>query len=1017
MSIGSSIKYLIIDQISGAISYNLANLLSDIVQSSIWGANASYDGGTVGDWYVDNTVMSSGDGTTPETAFKTVTEARNATSTGETILIRNQSDIPYREQFSLTAEDDFTFKRYSKEIPEINAFEILTGLTACVVGDEPIVGDGSVDGSTYASCYKATLSQSGDLLTNLTVNELDIFEDGQRVPLVYDRAYAGTLPAVLDDPTTFHTADSFGVDGVSGFVESITDASVFASYSQAQIEAAFVMYRSGANDGYRSNITSYASNTATLATEEVAPDGADLWALYNGGNLTQGTWMWRQSGDTITVYIYPSDADNITSNIEYSAREYVVNLANANAMQFHGINFYGGTSNRLQYGFSIGHVSHANVDARSGHIITNCMFGRNRNLEEDRGAVYLSLDDTATFENNTIEQAGGFGLYVANSQRTMVKHNYFYQCKSAGWRIAGASSADPTIGTVVERNKCEDGSVGIHANLANLYQGTLNTVVHANSWVNCNGYFTWQRTNDLIVSFNDFATSSLDYRSVVDQNDTNGVPTGDDEIYFFNNICRPHEDSLTGGYAVDLGDVTDPPDYYIYNNIMNGLRRPSGAADYAAEEYNLLTHSTSNWTIDNSSETVTAASIYTAPGSDNFSFIDSSRAGKKAKDLSSLITSLKAWYNTNVGVALDCDFTKDCNGDTIANDYVGAVYPGFVDDDTTIPAISSRVPAHSGSDIAIDADIVITFAERIKFGSGTITLYDVTGDSAIEVFDPATDIGTGAGTMSIDDNELTIRPTDDFDNSISVDVRSTAGYVLDMNDNEAGAVGTSAYRFGTAIATSYNTVDFPGSAWLERDGALTGASDGKEMTLYICYEPGEDSENHRLLNTSPNYYIYSSRTNTNKIDVGVNGVVSMLDPSATATVANGRRNILASIDTANGYAILTVDGVTVVDKSPTADALIPFSSITDMSIMALVGGANSTIGEISAFYLSDVHVDVESGSVQDTFFDSVTGDPVLSGVATPLAQFSGAASGWTAGTNEGSGGNYVKKGAGSITDI
>ena len=981
-------------------------LTSVAAAAPVWGPDPSYNGGTTGDYYVDASVGSSGVGTSPATAFKTVAEAIAAAGTTDTVLIRTGT---YREALSLSGKGDIIFKRYGTETPIISGFEILTGLSSCISGDSAVVG------SSWANCYKTTLSQSSDLLTNLTANELDIFEDGVRVPIVYDRASAGTVPAVLDDPTTFHTADSFGVDGVSGFVESITDASVFGSYSTAQIEAAFVKYRAGSNDGYRSDISSYSSNTATLATEEVAPDADTAWALYNAGNLTTGTWMWRQSGDTITVYIYPTDSGNIAANVEYSAREYVVNLADSGDMEFYGISFFGGASNRLHYGCAVGHTSHATVGTRSGYIFNNCTFGRNRNLDNNRGAVYLSRDDLFTFENNRIEQADGFGLYVYDSQRSMIKHNYFYQCRSAGWRVAGASSGDPTIGTVIERNKCEDGSLGIHANLANIYQGSLNTVVHANKWINCNGYFTWQRANDLIVSFNDFTTSSLDYRSVVDQNDGNGVPTGDDEMYFFNNISRPHEDDLTGGYAVDLGDVTDPPDYYIYNNIMNGLRHPSGAAVYLAEENNLFTHGTSDWTIDNSSEQVTAAAAYTAPGSGDFSFISAGPAGKKAKDLSSLITSLQSWYNTNVGVALDCDFTKDANGDTISADYVGAVYPGFADTDATIPAVTTFLPADAAADVAIDSDIVITYAERVKFGTGTITIYNVTGATTIETFDVTTDVGTGAGTISIDDDELTIRPTSDLTNGVDIDIRIPSGCIKDMNDNNAAALGVGDYRFGTVAVSAVNTVNFPGSAWFERDGALTGASDGKEMTLYICYEPKADGSNQRLLNSTPTYDIYSSRTSTNKFEVAAGGVVSMVDPNTTATIANGRRNILASIDSANAYAILTVDGTTVVDKAPTADALIPFASVTDTSIMALVGGSSSAVGEITAFYLSDVHVDVENSTVQDTFFDSITGDPVLSGMATPLVMFTGNAAAW--GTNEGTAGNFVKKGAGTLTDV
>lgn len=1000
--------------------------LTASVAASIWGPSPSYNGGTVGDWYVDNTVSSSGDGTSEAEAFKTIAEAYAAKSVNDVILVRNQGDIPYREQLQLTNDTGFTLKRYGTEIPTISAFEILTGLTACVSGDQPVVGTGN-----HTNCYKTTLSQSGDLLTNLTADELDLFEDGERIPLIADQAASGTIPWVQDDPRTFHTADAFNTDGVTGFVESITDASVFTNYSTAQIEAAFVRYLAGSNDGYRSDILSFAANTATLATEEVAPDGSNKqWALYNAGNLTQGSWCYRVSGDTITIYVYPTDSANVTSGIEYSAREYVIDLANADNFEMYGINCYGGASNRLHYGCAVGHPTNAVVGSHDNIIIKHCVFGRNRNLDNNRGCVYLSNDYQVIFENNTIEDAQSHALWCGRSNRAQIKHNLIQRCRGAGIRTDGNTESTPMIGAVIERNKIDTCAYGIHQNVLTLYNGMMNTVVAFNKIIANGGYSTLQRFNDGIFWGNEFPScdSYEGYRCFVDQNEGGNVPTGDDLCYFYNNTCRPHPDDVAGGEAVDLGDATQPPVWYMANNILHGLRRISGAPTYGRDERNLYTGSNSNWTILSTSETATVAQTWDAPYTLTVDYLSGGAAGKLAVDLSSDITSLTSWYETAVNTALTLsitlgvDFTLDCNGDTISNDYVGATYPGFADTDATAPTRGTFTPADEATDINVNlSEITIDHSERVTYGaSKTITLYNNTLASNIETFNTTSDQGTGAGTISIDDDKLKVRPTSALPGTTEISLGFDTGYVEDMNANQASALALGTYTFTTA-ASGFNTVSFDGSVSLERDGTLTSTTDGKELTFYICFEPTRDSANERLCNSDTNYYIAMSRTNTARFEfraANASGVIATLLGPTDATVANGRRNVLVTYDTANGIALMYVDGSSADSETPAADELIPFNSISDFSIMGIPGPSAQSQGEIAAFYLVDQYYDITDSAVRDLFYNSGTGDPVMDGsLATPIVQFTGNAAAWSAGTNEGTGGTFVKKGAGTISDV
>lgn len=125
--------------------------------------------------------------------------------------------------------------------------------------------------------------------------------------------------------------------------------------------------------------------------------------------------------------------------------------------------------------------------------------------------------------------------------------------------------------------------------------------------------------------------------------------------------------------------------------------------------------------------------------------------------------------------------------------------------DTTAPTISSSSPADGATGVAIDADPTITFSEDIAFGTGSVTLRNVTDGTDIEAFDVAVDTGGGAGTVSISGAVLTIEPTSDLPNSKSIAIRIDAGAITDTSASAnafAGISDNTTLNFTTAAASS-----------------------------------------------------------------------------------------------------------------------------------------------------------------------------------------------------------------------
>jgi hypothetical protein len=147
--------------------------------------------------------------------------------------------------------------------------------------------------------------------------------------------------------------------------------------------------------------------------------------------------------------------------------------------------------------------------------------------------------------------------------------------------------------------------------------------------------------------------------------------------------------------------------------------------------------------------------------------------------------------------------------------------------DTTDPVFDSSTPSDNAVDIAIAATVTIQFTDinAISFGTTkTFTIYDVTNTGDFEVFSTATDVGSGAGKMSIAAGAVLLEPTSSFANSTEYAVKWVEGAVKDASGNEVSANATNTLVSFTTVASSAvniasNTNDFT-TGW---NGAGAGA--------------------------------------------------------------------------------------------------------------------------------------------------------------------------------------------------
>lgn len=121
-----------------------------------------------------------------------------------------------------------------------------------------------------------------------------------------------------------------------------------------------------------------------------------------------------------------------------------------------------------------------------------------------------------------------------------------------------------------------------------------------------------------------------------------------------------------------------------------------------------------------------------------------------------------------------------------------------IDIDTVAPVLQASAPSAGGTGVSTAVTPTLTFSETVEAGTGTVTIYDVTGASALEVFDVITQAGSGAGQVEVVDTTLTIRPSSPLQTGRQYAILIDAGALTDTAGNPfAGIADTATLSFST----------------------------------------------------------------------------------------------------------------------------------------------------------------------------------------------------------------------------
>ncbi|PSJ47731.1 hypothetical protein C7H85_02600 [Zobellella endophytica] len=220
--------------------------------------------------------------------------------------------------------------------------------------------------------------------------------------------------------------------------------------------------------------------------------------------------------------------------------------------------------------------------------------------------------------------------------------------------------------------------------------------------------------------------------------------------------------------------------------------------------------------------------------------------------------------------------------------------------DTTAPALASSNPVDGAGAMAVDGNIVLTFAETVQAGSGNIVISDGAGDIRTIAVDDA--------QVSISGNTVTINPTLDLAFETDYHLQIDDGALTDAAGNPyAGIADSSMLNFTTAPDMDTSVVVFDLAEGVSSSHSDRTFQADKSYTVYIRVNggygssPSTDGEGPGL---DDSWGTWSGAEH-----LGADDQIILVGNDAAVTVVNKAVSQLAVNDNSLGWKTQTIQWV------------------------------------------------------------------------------------------------------------
>lgn len=971
-------------------------------QGITYGRTPGYDAGTTADWFFATTGNdSTGDGSFGN-PYATPQKCHDMATAGQTIAGRAGT---YYSTLSMTKR--LRVQGYGTEVPKISGGLIVTGWTACSVGDLGVVG------ANWANMYKVTINKSALDATNFDFyNILYMREAGTALDLAQSRKITTNLWEQGDYHTMWSSTTGDGttmaVNG-SGYITTVTiGVAGLQGMTDAQLARCYVMAQVDPNVPECMKITSALAGVATVSNpgnkkpQHFATTPEYTAALLNALPLmTVGQWGFVDGGGaTLDLYIWPNNAANLTSGIEIISKTTALSIGSGAADSVFRNIEYTMCADSADSGIAM-----IMADGFSGLDMQQCIVSYVSHKNRGYGCAYFNNITNLVLKNNDwLNFQNNFGPFLndalgaggANTAR--VAYNYFYHIAQSPIRCYGQRSI------AVYFNKMDTCGLASHANKINFYLGCDIILLHGNLWVNCGGYATNQQSSRLLLLNNFFPTNDTG-RGYDDQTNAVAPPVDPSDNYAIGNASPlAVGSSVSTAISLSNGSAFDV-NWACWNSVGNGI--VIGATQVIDQDYNI---DTLNAPVGPHDQQITDLSLlYYAPASSDWTtFPGSVLRTKTGKDVTATIVLYEAFFpDLNLRLALD---GQPWNPADPGVGPWGKNWP--LATDVTAPTLSNFTAAAPNSTVAIGVDTTeISTIYWVRLANGATT------PSAAQIIAGQDAFGAAAGQAG------NYYANSSGTKAIGTLAGASATYkvcvvAVDRFSNISNIIT------GSAVISSFAAtwVSFNGTLALKRTTALTGAQATTQSLLFAWTFKYNASQNTSItggmLQTSPlnrQFVIDRSsnyRTRPKLYTAAGTSSLSIDHLSGAATVDTEYLALMnVYVDGATLRSKLRVikisDGTFTTSPGDDTPPLTDFFTVASTTAFTIFQAA----GDYERFMLWDnASADVSNSAVQDLFYNATTHalvDPAtaIASVGTPLISIQGSA--LSVGTNSGSGGDFT----------
>ena len=191
--------------------------------------------------------------------------------------------------------------------------------------------------------------------------------------------------------------------------------------------------------------------------------------------------------------------------------------------------------------------------------------------------------------------------------------------------------------------------------------------------------------------------------------------------------------------------------------------------------------------------------------------------------------------------------------------------------DTTNPTLSAITPADDASNIAVDANLVLTFNESVNKGTGNIVIYKTSDNSVIET------INVTSNQVTVSGNVVIINPSVTLANNTGHYIQIAATAFDDLSGNSyAGIANNSSFSFTTIAAA--DTANPTLSSAVPADNA-TGVTLNANITLTFNEAIAKGTGNITIRKTSDDSLVEAIDVTSAAVTVA--GSTMIINPSVT----------------------------------------------------------------------------------------------------------------------------------------